>query len=337
MEGSSEMIAISASDIRENLSMTECIAVMENLFLREGGAISSQPLRTLVRVDPESVILSMPSLSRNLKRFAVKIVTEFKSNPDKFGIAAQGGLIVLIDSEDSRVLAVLDAPTVTAVRTGAVSGLATRILAREDSRKVVVVGSGQQARTQLEAVCAVRPISTVKVFSRDYSHAERFARDMSAELGLLVIPFRDRHEASKGADIAIIATNSEVPAFEWADVPPGCHINSVGVLPERRELDDETIEGSKLFVDIREGVLKEAGDVMHAIEVGRIGENHIVGDLSDLAAGRIGGRTSDDDVTLFKSTGFALQDVYASSFVYDKLSRDEAATKRRFWADLAGT
>ncbi|MGI0085745.1 MAG: ornithine cyclodeaminase family protein, partial [Nitrososphaerales archaeon] len=297
---------------------------MEDLYRKESMEIASQPMRTLNRLDEDSIILTMPSYSRRLKRFAVKIVSEYRNNPKNFSLPVQGGVIVLIDANNSQALAILESATLTATRTGAVSGLATRLLSREDSNSVAVVGSGQQARAQLEAVCLVRKIYDARVFSRDFSHAERFAAEMSSNLGVTCVPHSERRTALRGADIIILATNSSEPVLEWGEVSRGAHINSIGTLPERRELDLDTVCKSRLYVDAREGVLKEAGDVIHAISSGRITENHILGDLGELLSGKSKGRQDRKDVTLFKSVGFAMQDVYASDRVFETISRDGA-------------
>ncbi|MDG6908377.1 MAG: ornithine cyclodeaminase family protein [Nitrososphaerota archaeon] len=297
--------------------MRECIVAMEELYLNE--ILEVQPLRTVLHVDPDSVILTMPAYSSSLKRFAVKIVTEYRQNPARFSLPVQGGVTVLMDSRNSRVLASFDSPTITAIRTGAVSGLATKYLARENSDSAAVIGSGQQARAILEAVCCVRKIERASVFSRSQANARQFAKEMGETLGLEILPSEDRPSALKDCDIIIVATNSSSPVIDWREIPSGAHINSVGTLPERREIDSETVRNSSLFVDTKEGVLKEAGDVIHAIKNGLVSEDHIVGDLKDLITGRVKGRSSENQITLFKSVGFALQDVYACDHAYRKL------------------
>jgi alanine dehydrogenase len=305
--------------IHDALPMSKCISVMEEMYRYESENIYRQPIRTPIRIDSDSIILTMPSYSTRLKRFAVKIITEFKNNPERYSLPIQGGLIVLIDATNSSVLATLDAPMITAIRTGAVSGLATRLLAKESSKKVAVIGSGQQARTQLEAVCAVRQISEVAVYSRNRANADKFAVEMSKALRTSVGTKTERREALSGADIVILATNSPMPVISWSEISNGCHINSIGALPERIETDLETIFHSRVFVDNKVAVAQEAGDVLNALRSGRISEDHIRGDLSDLVLGRAKGRTSENEVTFFKSVGFALQDVYASSYAYNRI------------------
>lgn len=315
------MLMLDAERVRENLSMTECIRAMEDLYLNFSRESPTQPMRILTRIDSDSIILTMPSHSTRLGLFAVKIVSEYRENPRRYSLQVQGGVIVLMNSKNSEVLAILDSAEVTAIRTGAVSGLATRLLAKKDAKSVAIIGSGQQAGTQLEALCRVRDIRRAKVFSRNYSNAERFAKEMTTRFGIPVMPEIERKNALKDVDIIVLATNSASPVLDWSEVPEGTHINSIGTLPERREVDVETVCNSRLYVDFEEGVRKEAGDVMNAIESGRISSNHIVGDLSDLLTGICPARTNDKEVTLFKSVGFGMQDVYASSVIYEKLSK----------------
>jgi ornithine cyclodeaminase/alanine dehydrogenase-like protein (mu-crystallin family) len=312
-------LSLDAHSLSQNLSIRECVDQLELLYSKESEEIALQPLRVLTRIDENSVILTMPGYSKKLERFAVKIVSEYKNNPRLFGRKVQGGIVMLFDSKDGELLATMDSSRLTAIRTGALCGLATKLLSKNDSRKVGIVGSGEQARTQLEAVCAVRNIEETRVYSRDFSHAEKFAREMSASLKVQVEAAGDKIELRKlDSDILIVATNSARPVLSWKDdVTPGMHINSIGTLPERQELDIETIANSRLFVDIKDGVLHEAGDVMNAIKTGRIDGNHIIGDLSDILLGKKNGRLSSADVTLFKSVGFALLDVYAANKAYE--------------------
>jgi len=255
--------------------------------------------------------------------FAVKIVTEYKRNPGKYSMPVQGGLTVLMNSRNSSILAMLDSPSITSIRTGAVSGLATKYLSRADSQQVGSIGSGQQARAMLEAVCAVRKIQRVKVYSRDPKNSNLFAAEMAEKLDIPIEAVTDRKKAAESVDILNVATNSSTPVVNWEEIPENVHINSVGTLPERRELDLDTIVNSELYVDTKEGVLNEAGDVMHAIHSGKLKESDVRADLFQLVTQSCPGRTNETKTTLFKSVGFALQDVYASSRVYHKVSKSD--------------
>jgi alanine dehydrogenase len=320
-----EVPILEADQVQSHLSMEECISCMEELFSKESSSTLVQPRRVVTSLDPDSVVLTMPAFSEKLGLFGVKVVTEFKKNPEKYSLPVQGGLTILLDSKNSSVMALLDSPAITALRTGAVSGLATRILSREDSQKVGLIGSGQQAKTMLEAVFTVRKqLDSAKVYSRNPDNAKHFAAEMSTKLGVPVTAVSERRDALREADIVNVATNSSTPVLEWEEIQPGAHVNSVGTLPDRRELDLETVARSKLFVDTREGVLNEAGDVLHAIRAGRLTESAIHGDLFELVKGTV--RTSSADekhVTLFKSVGFGLQDLYACHRAYHNFLRSD--------------
>jgi ornithine cyclodeaminase len=299
--------------------MRDCIEAMKDLYASEADSVSRQPRRNVTIIDPDSVILTMPAFSQKLGFFAVKIVTEFKRNPERYSMPIQGGRTLLMDSRNSAILAMLDSPAVTALRTGAVSGLATSLLSREKSRKIGLIGSGQQARAMLEAACVVRKIESAKIFSRTPKNAQRFASDMGKKLGLPIETVTERKMVLQDADILNVATNSSTPVLSWEEIPPGIHINSVGTLPDRQELDLETVVSSDLFVDTKEGVLAEAGDVLNAVKSGRLTPNDIKGDLFQLVSNSPRLPGNQDRVTLFKSVGFALQDVYACAYIYRNL------------------
>jgi ornithine cyclodeaminase/alanine dehydrogenase-like protein (mu-crystallin family) len=311
---------LSFESIDSSVTVSSCINCLESLFKNEAESdIEDQPKRSYVRPDDDSVIFTMPALSKRLGRFCVKVVSEYKRNPSRFGLPVQGGAILLFDSKDSRLLAVLDSAVITEIRTGAVCAVASKFLSREDSTKVGVIGCGRQARRMLEGACAVRKIQFVTAFSRDFQHASAFADEMASRIpGVQIKAVRDRATACREADILIVATNSSEPAISWKELSKGTHINSIGTLPERRELDEDTIFNSSLYVDNYDGVLTEAGDVMAAISSGRIGRDHIRANLSKLVKNLTIGRRSEDEVTLFKSVGFALLDLYASDFGYEK-------------------
>jgi ornithine cyclodeaminase/alanine dehydrogenase-like protein (mu-crystallin family) len=320
VESPAGTVVIGPKAVNESFGMKEAIGVVEGMCRAGADEILSQPARTIFKVNEDSVILTMPAFSRDLNRFAVKIVTEFKRNSEEYGLPVQGGTILLIDCDNSRLLAMIDSPAVTAVRTGALGGLAAKILSRRDSKRVGVVGSGKQARTQLEGVCAVRDIREVKVASRNRAHSKEFAKEMSQKLEVEVKDVTTPGEAAREADIVIAATSSPTPVLKSDDVTDGCHINSIGALPDRTELSADLIARSSVFVDTRAGVLNEAGDVMKAIREGGFSKEMVKADLAELVLSRRRGRTSPREVTLFKSVGFALVDVYSASYIYDKLA-----------------
>jgi ornithine cyclodeaminase len=296
--------------------MSECIRAMEQMFVHEKDAISEQPPRIVTRIDPDSLILCMAAYSSFIHRYAVKIITEYKKNPINFSMPIQSGVVFLLDTRSSRLLAELDSHAITEIRTGAVCGLATKLLARKNCKIVGVIGSGSEARRLLEAVLSVSDgVERAKVYSRDYSNAKRFAEEMAKKFNLECEAHAERERTLKDADILIVATNSKTPVTRWEEIPAGCHINSIGTFAN--EIDRDTIVNSNIFVDSKQGVMTEANDVAEAL---RSSNRSIRADLSELLLGIRQGRVDEKEVTLFKSVGFALQDVYASSFVYDKVA-----------------
>lgn len=313
-------IVIDEASAKSISSFEECINLLRRMLREYGEEAYSQPSRTIIQTKESGVILTMPSYSPSLGRFAVKVVTEFKENPEKYGIPVQGGKILLLDSGNGSCLAILDSPVITEIRTASLCALASDILARKDARKVAVIGSGREARAILEALSFVRKIENVKVKSRKFENAERFAKDMSSKLGFEVKAVEHSRDATKEADIIIAATNSESPVISSEDVPKGAHVVSIGTLPNRRELDEELISKSSVFVDIRNGVLNEAGDIISAIKLGKFSHEKIRADIVELVRDESRGRQSSEEITLFKSVGFGLLDVFVSDYIYRKFS-----------------
>ena len=247
-----------------------------------------------------------------------KIVTFFPKNEGTPRDTHQGA-VLLFDTETGSLEAVVDATSITAIRTAAVSGVATRLLAREDARELALVGSGVQARTHLAAARAVRPIERVRVASQDLARARSFAERESKRHGIPVEPVASAREAVAGADVVCTVTSSREPVVlgEW--LSPGTHVNAVGSsVSTARELDTAAVARSRLFVDRRESALAEAGDFLLAKKEGAVGDEHIVGEIGEVAIGRVAGRRSPDEITLFKSVGLAVEDVAAARLVVER-------------------
>ena len=220
----------------------------------------------------------------------------------------------MLDADTGEPLALMEGSTLTAIRTGAVSGAATDLLAHKDARNVAIFGSGVQARTQLEAICTVRAIESVWVFSPTHQHADEFAAQMA---GQGPIPYdvkvaETARDAAVQADIICTATNSFTPVFNGRDLRPGVHVNSIGsYTPDMQEVDTKTIQRSLVIVDSRESVMAEAGDLIIPLHQGLISHNHIHAEIGEILTGTKSGRTSDDQITYFKSCGVAVQDAAA--------------------------
>jgi ornithine cyclodeaminase/alanine dehydrogenase-like protein (mu-crystallin family) len=262
----------------------------------------------------DAVAVVMPGRCEVPLGLGAKIVSVFPRNPAA-GRPLIHAAVVLLDGETGEVAALLEGTELTAIRTGAASGLATDLLARRDARRVAIIGSGVQARTQLLAVCCVRKIEYASVYSRTPAHAARFADGMAGVEG---VPERIKIEdsardAALDADIICTATSAASPVLRADDVAPGTHINAIGSFtPEMRELDPALVARARVVVDQREAAMAEAGEVIAAVRGGLITEKDLI-ELGQIVNGAVAGRTNKEEITLFKSVGLAVQDLCAGA------------------------
>jgi ornithine cyclodeaminase/alanine dehydrogenase len=248
---------------------------------------------------------------------ALKVVTVYPQNPVRHKLPTTIGVLLLNEPASGKPLAVMDAGFMTAVRTGAVSGVATKYLARKFARTVGVFGAGVMAEWQLAAVCAARAIESAVVYDVDPTRAATYATDMAGRLKIPVRPASHPRQAVQDQDIIVVATSATEPVFEGQWLTPGQHVNAIGShAPAHRELDTAAILRSRVFPDLAEACLVEAGDILIPMKEGAIGRDHLRGSLGEVIAGLKPGRERDDEITLFKSVGLAIQDVAAASFVY---------------------
>ena len=314
---------LSADEVRQALPMPVAVEAMKRALAALSAGEAVVPPRThLALADPSAAAsaaraagtaLVMPAYAPADGRLGVKIVTLLEGNRGR-GLPMLQGLMVLFDSTTGSPLAVMDAATLTAVRTGAASGAATDLLARPGAATAAVFGAGVQGRTQLEAVCAVRAIQQARVFDLDAAAGGRFAEEMAGRLGIAVEPASTPAEALAGADVVCTATTASEPVFDDADLAPGVHLNAVGAYqPPAREVPAETVCRARVVVDQRAAALEEAGDLVVPIREGLITADHIAAEVGEIVAGRAVGRESQEQVTLFKSVGVAVEDVAAAS------------------------
>ncbi len=313
------MLVLTRANIESVLSMDDAIAAVENGFreLARGNVI--MPQRAATPVPPYAGLhLSMPAfVDGEPGALAVKIVTVYSDNPERYDLPAIQGMLLLYDAPTGRLLAMMDAEYLTAMRTGAVSGMATKYLAREDASIVTLFGAGAQAGAQLAAVCAVRPIEQAFVITRSGVKDLDFCLHMQNQLGIHALPCRDVRMGVESADIICTATNSHTPLFNGNWLQDGVHVNAVGAYTtQMRELDSSTIRAARVFVDQHEAARAEAGDIMIPIAQGELDYGHVVGELGQLALGELEGRTCNTDITVFKSVGLAMQDAVTAAVVY---------------------
>lgn len=308
-------------DVGTLLSMEAAIALMEEALAAYSTGEVVQPVRQALAIAPHAGYLGlMPAHLRASDRGAAealgaKAVTFYTANAAR-GLPTHMAVILLWDPQTGELLSIMDGRLITERRTAATSAAAAKALARPEARVLAVLGSGVQARSHLEAFRRVREIGPVRVWSRTRAHAERLARE-AEESGLTAAVCTTPEEAVRGADLVVTVTSSPTPVVEGRWVSPGAHITAVGApRPDWRELDAETVAQARVFVDSRAGALAESGDILHALKEGAIGEGHVAGEIGEVLAGRIAGRRSGREITLFKSLGMAVEDVAAAAYVY---------------------
>lgn len=307
------MLLITEQDVRQLLPMEECLKVTENLFrsVAQGGTSNMTRYRVPL---PKGIQHVLGGMSTDFGATGLKT---YVSGGAGGGVARM--VVLLFHIESGEPLVMLSADALGQIRTGAATGVATKYMARHDATTVGIIGAGYQAETQLEAVCGVRPINRVWVYSRTLEHREAFAIKMADHLGIQVSPVDSAEEAVDGADVVITITNSREPLFDGDALHPGTHVNAAGSNHwQRRELDEKAIRRSNLIaVDNLPQAKIEAGDLIWAYER-RVFRWESAVELGDVVSGQVAGRTSRDDITVFESQGIGIEDVAAGMHVYSK-------------------
>jgi ornithine cyclodeaminase len=326
------VLLLNHDEVAALLPMGECIPLMHEALVSLAEGLVHQPLRTIVRPPGAAGVMGlMPSYASGAHpAFGLKAICVFHGN------AAQGkdshqGAVLHFSAESGELLAVINASAVTAVRTAAVSGVATRALAREDAGDLCVIGAGVQARSHVEAMAHVRPLRRCRVASRRAERARRLAEELRARYAFPIEAVGTAEDALRGADLIVTATNSVEALVRREWVSEGAHLNAVGACtPNARELDAATLAASSLFVDRVESALHEAGDYLRAALDGVVGPEHIRAELGEVLRGTKPGRTSTAEITLFKSLGLAVEDLAAAEYLYRKAKETGAGTWVRF-------
>jgi ornithine cyclodeaminase/alanine dehydrogenase-like protein (mu-crystallin family) len=317
---------LTAAEVRAALPMTDAIAGMKMAYAALSTGQADMPLRSQVNVaEQQATSLVMPAYlnTNGSPSLAVKVVSVFPGNVRR-GEPVIYALVLVLHAASGRPLCIMEGASLTAIRTGAASGAATDVLARPEAAVAAIFGSGVQARTQLEAICTVRRIREVRVFSLDEVGAGQFVCDME---GRSPIPdtlylASSADEAVQGADVICTATTSATPVFNGRSLTPGAHVNGVGsYLPTMQEVDAETVQRSLVVVDSVTAVLAEAGDLIQPIRQGQITPDHIHAELGQIIAGRKPGRTSPAQITFFKSVGIAVQDAAAAQIALENAEK----------------
>jgi ornithine cyclodeaminase len=262
--------------------------------------------------------------------FGLKAICVFPENPAR-GKDAHQGAVMLFSRETGELLALMNASEITAIRTAAVSAVATRILAREDAQQLAIIGAGVQSRTHLAALSYVRSIRHARVACRNIEHAMQLVSEMQPSLPYPIEAVRTNEEAVRGADLIVTATSSLEPVINRNWISPGAHINAIGThSPTSREVDGATMAAARIFVDRRESALNESGDYLLAAKEGLVTPDSIIAEIGELLIGAGKGRHSADEITVFKSLGLAVEDVVAADYVYRKAQAQNTGS----WVDF---
>lgn len=329
------MLILNADEIRQALPMKQVIAAMKDAYASLSDGTAVVPLRTRIQIPGHDAIsLFMPAYMKSEKgeALAIKVVSLYPQNPSH-GLAYIQAAVLVLESDTGHAIALLEGSTLTAIRTGAGSGAAIDLLARNDSRVVAIFGAGAQGRTQLEAACNARNIETVFIFNTSTDKAKAFAEEMA---GRHSIPKDIRiaktpKEAIENADIICTATTSSKPVFEDIDLKPGTHICAIGAYtPEMQEMPVETVARARVVVDSYATVMDEAGDIVQAIRAGVIQESNIHAELGEVILGTKMGRESEEQVILFKSVGNAVQDAVAAQLALQNARQMNLGTEVDF-------
>ena len=329
------LVVLDRHEVARLLPMDECVDVMAGALATVARGNAILPLRPMIRLpDSPNIFALMPAYLGEPKSVGVKVLTVFPVNHGT-ALDAHQGAVLLFEADHGRLLAILDATTVTAIRTAAVSAVATRLLAREDADELAILGAGTQGRMHLEAMTVVRPVRHVRVWSRTTEHARALAQLAREKFDIPAEVCSTPAHAVERASIICTTTAAATPVLEGAWLRPGAHVNAVGAcIPTTRELDTEAVRRARLYVDRRESALAEPGDILMPLREGAIGTEHIVAEIGELLieGGERLRRQSDDEVTLFKSLGLAVEDLAAAHHVYRKAQASGAGS----WIALGG-
>ena len=316
------VLVLNQEEVERLLDMEGCIRAMAEALASLARGEVQVPLRFIVSPESGGSLLGLMPAHRggSMPLYSLKTVAVFPDNP-KRGLDAHQGTVTLFDGETGEVRALMNASAITAIRTAAVSAVATRLLAREDARELAILGAGVQARTHLEALRLVREFDRVRVYSPTPEHVRALGEEAAASA----------EEAVRGADVVVTATNSVEPVLRREWLKEGAHVNVIGGRPpQMREVDVATIADSSFYVDRRESAENEAYDFRDAIESGAVAPGHIRGEIGEVLIGAAPGRSSPEELTVFRSLGLAVEDLAAAEYVVRRARETDAGTEVPF-------
>lgn len=317
------MHIIVQSDVERLLPVGACVDVMRQAMIATSARNVTLPIRQFMPIpDAAGKLAIMPGTLGDPACFGIKLVCKY-DRPYGDPLGTHVGMVLLFDSVKGIPLAMIEGSSLTAIRTSAASALATDILARKDAKRLAIIGNGEQAMRHVHAMRAVRDISSISIWGRDAQRATAFAEEVTAATQLPTTAASSTTEAVRDADIICTTTSAKEAVLFGKDLQPGQHVNLVGsAIPTTAEVDDEAVARSRFYVDYREAAMAAAGELLGAIDRGMVTEDHIIGEIGEVAGGKTSGRQNDDEITIYKSLGVASQDLAAAHAVY-MLAEDE--------------
>ena len=321
------MLLLSQSQVQALIDIDELIATLEQAHIQYSSGKAVMPVRLVVPLPQiQGRITSMPGFLNEDKALGMKVVTYFQDNPQR-GLPAILATIMLFSAENGKMMAAMDGSYITAIRTACASAMATKVLANPSTPVLGILGAGVQARAHIQALSRVRKLTKIKIYSPSGTAAASIKKDMERAGGARIEVAENGADAVKNADLLVTVTTAKEPILEPQWLAPGMHINAVGShRPNLREIDGATLACSKVVVDSREAIMAECGDILLALAENAISENTIYGEIGEVLAGTKSGRSSADEITLYKSVGIAIQDVATANLVYRKALQQNVGT-----------
>ena len=312
------MRILNHSTLEQALSTERCIEAMSVAMTAASAGLTDVPLRSHLPIrGTQGKLVVMPGAMSSQNIFGLKIVSKYPRPPGSL-VGTHVGMVIVFDTADGLPLALLEGGTLTEIRTAAASALATRTLAREDASVLAVIGTGAQAFRHALAVPKVRPIQLVRIWGRTQANAQRLATSLSEHLDVPVEVSVSAEAAVRDAQVICTTTSSPEPVLRGEWLSPGAHVNLVGAaVPSSAEADTVCLQRARIYVDLRSAAAAEAGELRAALAAGEIGEDAIVGEIGEVLLGRVPGRTTADQITLYKSLGMAAQDLAAARAALD--------------------
>lgn len=322
------MLVLSEKEVRRLLDIEELIRALEQAHVQYSTGKAVMPVRQVVPLSEiKGRITTMPAYLREANALGMKVVTYFQENPRQ-GLPAILGTIHLYSTDTGKLMAVMDGTYITAIRTACVSAMATKVLANPHTPVMGILGAGVQAKAHIRALCKVRQVSRIKIYSPSGKSAQRLKEELEPAVGVTIDPALTAEKAVRDSDLLVTATTAKEPILSADWLKSGVHINAVGShRPDQREIDGATLKRAKVVVDSREAIMAECGDVLLAIREGAITESHIHAEIGEVVTGKKPGRTSAAEFTLYKSVGIAIQDVAAAHLVYERARKEKAGVE----------